>query len=253
MGLQARHSGDHPANVSGWGLTLYPSAAEAGGSLRSPNQRREHGVRGAARDPGRSRAEAARRARGKVRRYCAANRLNRLGTLTYAGEGCHEPAEARRDVGQFFRQLRGLLDVETIPYLWVPEWHRSGHGLHLHFAVGRYVAHPLIAEAWGRGFVNIKWLGGGRRASGLEDARIAARYLSKYVGKAFDEAPVEGLHRYEVAQGYQPATYPITGRTVHEVLDIACEVMDAAPDKVRHSDELPDWAGPPWVWASWPG
>ena len=42
-------------------------------------------------DPGRARAEAARRAAGKVRRYCAANRLNRLGTLTYRGEGCHDP------------------------------------------------------------------------------------------------------------------------------------------------------------------
>ncbi|MGH7735462.1 MAG: rolling circle replication-associated protein [Gemmatimonadales bacterium] len=93
-----------------------------------------------------SREDAARRARGKVRRYCAANRLNRLGTLTYGGEGNHDPAELRADVGGFFRRLRGSLG-ERFPYLWVPEWHKSGHGLHVHFAVGRYVGVRVIDAA----------------------------------------------------------------------------------------------------------
>ena len=46
----------------------------------------------------RAREEAARRARAKVRRYGAANRLNRLGTLTYRGEGCHDPLRLRADL-----------------------------------------------------------------------------------------------------------------------------------------------------------
>ena len=93
---------------SGWQLALYPTAFEAGGSFVSRGKPSPHGygVRGAAADPVRSRAEAARRARGKVRRYCAANRLNRLGTLTYRGEGCHDSHRVRADLGVFFRDLR---------------------------------------------------------------------------------------------------------------------------------------------------
>ncbi len=46
-----------------------------------------------------SASEAQRRARTKVRRYVAANRLDRLGTLTYRGDGLHDEralASARR-------------------------------------------------------------------------------------------------------------------------------------------------------------
>jgi hypothetical protein len=77
----------------GWVLSLYREAAEAGACWRVP----EVDGRGRAQpDPVRAAAEASRRARGMIRRYCAANRLNRLGTLTYAGEGCHDPAAVSR-------------------------------------------------------------------------------------------------------------------------------------------------------------
>ena len=81
-----------------------------------------------------------------IRRYCAANRLNRLGTLTYAGEGCHDPSAVRSEVAAFFRRLRSELGGDRFPYLWVPEWHPGGHGLHLHFAVGRFIGQPLIRD-----------------------------------------------------------------------------------------------------------
>ena len=87
----------------------------------------------------RSRLEAARRARAKLRRYCAANRLNRLATLTYAGEGCFDPVQLRKDLGEFFRGLRSELGGERFPYAWTSEWHPGGHGLHVHFTVDRYV------------------------------------------------------------------------------------------------------------------
>jgi hypothetical protein len=56
----------------GWSLTVYPGAREAGGGFRS-SYRPPHwvGVRGQAADPERARAEAGRRARGKLRRYGA--------------------------------------------------------------------------------------------------------------------------------------------------------------------------------------
>ena len=68
-----------------------------------------------------------------------ANRLNRLGTLTYRGAGNHDPMLLRRHVGEFFRALRSSLGGDPLPYVWVPEWHKTDHGLHVHFAVGRYI------------------------------------------------------------------------------------------------------------------
>jgi hypothetical protein len=231
-----------------WGFALYPEAAEGGGSFRSAAS---SSASGRALDPADSREDAARRARGKVRRYCAANRLNRLGTLTYRGEGCHDPAALRDDIGGFFRRLRG--DVgERFPYLWVPEWHKGGHGLHVHFAVGRYVRHGSIERAWGRGFVHIKLLGDLPTGSGsLGEARLASRYLSKYVGKELGAGEAAGLHRYEVAQGFQPRTVSLDGATSDEVLGWAATVMDAPPAYLWRSRDQDGWEGPPAVWASW--
>lgn len=61
-------------------MSLYEDAGEAGGCYQSPAVARLLLTDGITADPERAAAEAARRARGKVRRYCAANRLNRLGT-----------------------------------------------------------------------------------------------------------------------------------------------------------------------------
>lgn len=71
-----------------WVVSLYPDAAEAGGSLQHTGRKpKPFLIGGGTADPDRSKAEAGRRAKTKVRRYCAANKLNRLGTLTYAGAG----------------------------------------------------------------------------------------------------------------------------------------------------------------------
>lgn len=203
-----------------WTLSLYPDAGEAGGcfvpSARRPPQRRAEAA-----DPDRAKVEAARRARSSVRRYCAANRLNRLGTLTYRGAGCHDPRELRDHVGGFFRQLRTDLGGRPLAHLWVAEWHKTGHGLHVHFAVGRYVQRQRIESAWGRGFVHIKHLGYLPTGSGaLAEARLAARYLAKYVSKTFDDDARRppGMHRYEPAQGFQPCSVRLHGTSSRAVL-----------------------------------
>ncbi len=206
--------------------------------------------------PDRQRAleEAARRARGKVRRYCAANRLNRLGTLTYAGEGCHDPVAVRADAAGFFRRLRSELEGRALPYLWVPEWHPGGHGLHLHFAVGRYIGHSLIREAWGRGIVHIKLLGDLPVGSGsLQEARLAARYLGKYAGKVLDGDRPAGLHlhRYEIAQGFAPASVGYDGRSPDDVIGQASALMGGQPSRVWDSSRQADWQGPPACWVAW--
>src|SRR3990172_591074 len=197
-----------------WRMRLYVDAAEAGASLSSVRRggktRRES-------DPERSAGEAARRARGQIRRYCASNRLNRLGTLTYAGAGCHDAHVLRSDVGGFFRRMRRELGGDAFPYLWVPEWHPGGHGLHVHFAVGRYVPHGLIRETWARGIVHIKLLGDLPVGSGaLAEARLPARDFGEYAGKAIDDDRPSGLHRYEVAQGFAPLSVSCEGETVEE-------------------------------------
>ena len=239
-----------PVLQAKWVVALYPDAAEAGGSLVYTGPSPVSASREP--DPARARLEAGRRARTKVRRYCASNRLNRLGTLTYGGDGCHDERQVRRDVGKFFRALRTSLGSDPLPYLWVPEWHPGGHGLHVHFAVGRFVRRSLIDEAWGRGFVHIKLLGDISAGAGdLSESRMAARYLAKYVTKTSPDSSGAGLHRYEVAEGFQPRKVAFTGRTGDQALAAASAAMAGEPERVWWSAEDEAWVGPPAVWASW--
>jgi hypothetical protein len=178
--------------------------------------------------------------------------LNRLGTLTYRGAGCHDPKALRVHIGEFFRDLRDLTGGQSFPYVWVPEWHKTDHGLHVHFAVGHYIRHKTIERAWGRGFVSIKRLTDLPVGStSWNEARKAAGYLSKYVTKSFDH-DLGGLHRYEVAQGFQPARQRIAGGSAADVLDQAIEVMGGAIPATRWvSWEAEDWQAPPAVWFAW--
>lgn len=238
---------------AGWVLSVYPTAGEAGGSFISSQRSPRTWVPGQpAADPDRARAEAARRARARLRRYCVANRLNRLGTLTYGPPFCTDPGQARADVGVFFRRLRAELKA-PFPYAWVPEYHSDKQRLHLHFALGRYVKRQVIEDAWGHGFVHIKRLsdvGVGQGARG--EARRAAGYLSKYVSKSFADQRITGRHRYDVAQGFTPQKMHLRGRSAREVLTAASTLMGGSlPLKVWHSDDTEDWQGPPAVWAQW--
>jgi hypothetical protein len=230
-----------------WLFRLCPDAGEGGGSFRSAVAVRDSGT--FTEPPADSTADAIRRARGQVRRYCAANGLNRLGTLTYAGAGNHDPAQLRADLARFFRRLRR--NGQPFPYLWVPEWHPGGHGLHAHFAVGQFIPRRAIEQAWGHGFVHITLLGDLPVGAGVRgEARLAARYLAKYVGKDLGGSEA-GLHRYEVAQGFQPKIVPIRAESGTEALGWASIVMSATPAHVWWSRDEEEWAGPPAVWALW--
>jgi hypothetical protein len=248
-----------------WSLTLFPAAREATGSFQ-PAKRAARSADGAS--SVRSPAEAARRAQGKIRRYCAANGLNRLGTLTYAGEGCHDPVQLRADVAEFFVRLRrtgfegrkiylplahGASEQRGIAYLWVPQWHPGGHGLHVHFAVGRYIDRSAIERAWGHGFVHIKLLSGLATGSGwLQEARLAARYLSRYVAEQLDdERRPPGLHRYEVGQGFQPEEVKLRGRSPDALIKRASELLGREPRRVWRSEQAESWHGPPACWVQW--
>jgi hypothetical protein len=230
-------------------LALYHDAGEGGGSFRGRSAPRPGGGWWEPDEPGRALAEAERRARGKVRRYAAANGLNRLGTLTYAGEGCHDPVAVRADISRFFRGIRRGVG-ERLPYVWVPELHPGGHGWHVHFAVGRFVPRGLIEGSWGRGFVHIKLIGNLPVGSGVrEEARVAARYLSKYLGK--DLSGAGGLNRYDVAQGFQPKSETLIAPTEAEVTALASERMGERPAYVWRSATQEGWRGPSAVWLQW--
>lgn len=239
---------------AGWYLSVYPDAREASGIFKGTARKGSgrRGTPGQAVDEQRSRKMAASRARTTLRRYCTANRLNRLGTVTYGGEGCHDPRRLREDMAGFFIGLRRLLGGEPFPYAWVPEWHHKDHGLHAHFAFARYVKRSLIEDAWGRGFVHIKLIGDLPVGStAVDEARVAARYLAKYVGKTFDEAGITGLHRYEVGQNFQPKRLRVYGRTMGEALSEACRIMGGAPVEVSISKDWGDWSGPQAMVATW--
>lgn len=137
-----------------------------------------------------------------------------------------------------------------MPNVWVPEWHPGGHGLHLHFAVGRFIKRSLIERSWGQGFVHIKLLGDLPVGSGtLDQSRLAARYLAKYVTKDVNQN-LAGLHRYEVAQGFQPRRVAFTATTGAEALSMLSTEMAKPPDYVWWSAGEEEWQGAPAVWAS---
>jgi len=238
----------------GWFLTAYPGAREASGVYRGPARAGGYVPSEVQPDTsGRSEQMAASRARVTVRRYCAANRLNRLGTLTYAGSGCHDPVVFRADVARFFINLRGALSGKRFPYLWVPEWHPKGHGLHAHFAVARYIKRAVIDAAWVHGYDHIKLLGNLPVGStSLDEARVAASYLSKYASKGIGEDRVTGLHRYEVAQGFQPEKVRIYGSTLAVAMSRAAEVMGGPTDDFDTSNKWEGWSGPLAMRATWP-
>jgi len=150
----------------------------------------------------------------------------------------------------FFRDLRRALGGEPLPYLWVPEWHKT-HGLHAHFAMGRFVHWSLIERVWDRGFIKMKLLSDLPIGSlTREESRRAAGYLSKYMSKDFG-SNIDGLHRYELAQGFQPTVLRLAGRSSSDVLNQACEVMGAQPKLTWSSAEAEHWVGPPAVWFQW--
>ena len=244
--------------VVGWNLTVYPEAREASGRLWAtidtwPGRRGEPGQ---GRNPERTGEIAASRARTKIRRYCVANRTNRFWTLTYDGEGCHDPLVLRSDLGQFFRELRTVRNGERFPYVWVPEWHKTDHGLHAHFVCDRFIHRSVIAEAWqrtpGHGFVKGKLIGDlGVAATRADEARIAARYISKYMDKDVDEKRVLGLHRYDCAQGFQPRKFTVPGPKLDQAIERAADLMGGFPTKVTNSGEWPNWSGPTAVALTW--
>ena len=85
----------------------------------------------------------------------------------------------------------------------------------------------------------------------LGEARLAARYLSKYLAKDLGKIGTGGLHRYEVGQGFGPKARRLTAPTLAEVLDRAAAIMGSQPIDLWDSEHQGDWDGPHSVRATW--
>ena len=103
----------------------------------------------------------------------------------------------------FFKRLRYEVVGEPFPYLWVPEWHKTDHGLHAHFAVGRYLSMTVVDQC---GVVASPTSSGSATPAGsFASAQAgAAGYLVEVRGKAFERSRRRRASSLRVAQGFRP-------------------------------------------------
>lgn len=186
---------------------MYPTAGEQNISCTPSAGRRGTSwtVSWPPRNRAERRADSATRAKGKVRRYCKANRMRFLWTLTYADQP-PDLETVKRHLRWFFRQLQQMFGRQ--PLVAVVELGSKRGRFHVHFAAARFLSIEGLSRCWHRGKV---WVGDPRRMPGRVAVGHLARYLAKYVSKDLD-GPAErsprhrqdGQHRYHLAEGFQP-------------------------------------------------
>jgi hypothetical protein len=172
---------------------------------------------------------------------------------------------AMGEAASFVRRLRAVLTHEhpagrgtrtpdaanfRLPYVVVPEYHADDH-VHLHVLVRADAVVEDLQAVWGHGWVDEGKPRPERQGPrGRWAARKAAAYATKYVTKAFERA-MPGRHRYEVAQGFQPAVVKRQGFGTLE--SAIADVADGHAQQIVyavHSDGLEDYSGPPFLWVA---
>ena len=147
-------------------------------------------------DAAENRLRATRRARTKVRRLCKAKGLTTLLTLTYR-ENMVDRERMARDFDVFVKRVRRV--IPGLEYVCAFERQKRG-AWHAHIAVRKVLSHyshggklvqsyALLRSMW-RGVVGVDNgnvdVSRNRRVQ-RSSAKLAA-YLSKYIGKTFDQA-----------------------------------------------------------------
>lgn len=145
-----------------------------------------------------------------MRRYCRANRMRFLWTLTYR-EAPSSRKQVTKDLRWFFRQMGRLFRKQAL--IAVIETGTATNRLHVHFAASRFLSIEKVRRAWGRGIVHV---GDPGQLAGRVPVRRLAAYLAKYVSKQSDDVATEGAkeraqgeHRYLVTQGFTPAAWSL--------------------------------------------
>ena len=102
------------------------------------------------------------------------------------------------------------------------------------------------------GIVDIRMLNNLPVGSGtLGEARLAAWYLAKYVGKDLGTGEAGGLHRYDVGQGFRPKVRRLRGPSVEDVLAQAAAIMGGPPVSVWDSADDSTWTWRHAISARW--
>ncbi len=247
-----------------WEGNVYPDAGEVIGWRETrllhqgketsypPSVVRVRTVAGSAAPPAiaeSNRDRAARRAKSRLRRYCVANRLRYMWVLTFApdAEGLQEFDLRRAKRATAFwvkRALRAELGYRGA-YAIGWERHRSG-AWHVNVVIGERVEYEDVGRTWGHGNVWVSRFSSRQGESARDAARRAAAYVAKYVSKEFETVGEEGIHRYEVAQGFQL-------RVVRVFALSATGIIEEAGGQVVYRFDAPvsdSLRGPPIVWAA---
>jgi hypothetical protein len=178
-----------------------------------------------------------------------ANKLRYLWVLTFAPDehGVQE-FDLRRAKRATSRWIKAALRVELGyrgAYAIGWERHKSG-AWHVNVLLGERVEHGDVERSWGHGNVWVSRFQGRQGESMRDAARRAAAYVAKYVAKEFSEVGDEGVHRYEVAQGFQL-------RVVRVFALSASGIVGEAGGEVVYRFDAPvseSLRGPPIVWAA---
>lgn len=224
--------------------TIYPNAGEAVVTTVTPVLKQVDRSRKAsgAMDPERCRANAVRRAKVKLRRFCTEHRLRFMWTLTYR-EGEVDPKRVRRDIEKMIAKIVQDRRGRRFPWVYVLEHHADGARLHVHMAVPFFYKHAKLMKAWGRGIVFCS-----ERKHRGECSFVAARrtagYLTKYIAKTFENS-ASGTHRYERAQGFEPLSYKVRRHDMDDGEEFAVSVFNQRPEQVWRSSFSGGWDGPP--------
>ncbi len=210
-------------------------------------------------DEERARQEAGRRARKTLRRFCVANLLTTMVTLTFA-QGSHDRQSVLDAMAAFVERWQAHVG-RTFPYAYVLEKHPQGHGWHIHVACRGRTTHRALMLLWGNGIV---WEDDGRgkasRWQGMASAikaRCIAGYLAKYLVKSMDTDREKGARRFSTAHGFQPDEVRMGARDLREAEEAlllvagptvsALNVVWASPPAGPESL----WKGPPTVTVEW--
>lgn len=229
-------------------LKIWPDAREGTVFVKPRLPAKDDGGGKLPTDPRELRERSDRRRRGQMRRYCVANQLRYMWTLTCADQ-THDLDEMRRRMALLMRKLRHLLGGR-FPYVYVFEQHKSG-AWHVHLAVPSYIPHAEVKRLWSHGIVQVA--NRNRKGDAAGSPRSLGRYLAKYVSKTLD-AGESHRHAYEVGQGFQPETIAVDVRTLDDGQLLAVVMFEGEfPAFIYSTLEVPDAEGPPLRWMAWDG
>jgi len=250
-------------DLAPWGGKFYPQTGELVGWQRRPQDRDGSSLRPDPEAEGESQEgrqedqrsdRSLRRARSAIRRYCQANRLDTLWTLTYAKEGGEWDRDlVQRQVAMFFRRMR--LRYGPLPYVWALELHPGGHGWHVHVALRGFWPHAVLTATWGHGIVQFSRRDhvSPEKTGVCSEARLAAyiaKSLASYVAKELEAG--RGRHAYDVGQGFQPEVERWLAWSDDELRDEFVERFGGELWQAKwRSEDGEDWRGPLvrwWVW-----